>query len=58
MKKINKSGIIPLTLQNAPVPNAPDQVKESIYKAEDVSWKINFINVLIVKAVLQKNIMM
>lgn len=58
MRKINKSGIIPLTLQNATVPNAPDQVKASIYKAEDISWKINFVNVLIVKAVLQKNIMM
>lgn len=58
MRKINKSGIIPLTLQNAPVPNAPDQVKASIYKAEVISWKINFVNVLIVKAVLQKNIMM
>ena len=58
MRKINKSGIIPLTLQNATVPNAPDQVKASIYKAEDISWKINFVNVLIVKAVLQESIMM
>lgn len=36
MRKITKSNIIPLTLRNAPVPAGPDEVKESIYKADDV----------------------
>lgn len=36
MRKITKSNIIPLTLRNAPVPTGPDEVKESIYKADDV----------------------
>ena len=36
MRKITKSNIIPLTLRNAPAPADPDEVKESIYKADDV----------------------
>ncbi len=36
MRKITKSNVIPLTLRNAPVPTGPDEVKESIYKADDV----------------------
>lgn len=36
MRKISKSKLIPLTLRNASVPASPDEVKESIYKADDV----------------------
>lgn len=36
MRKINKSAEVPKTLQNAPVPTRSDEVKESVYKAEDV----------------------
>ena len=36
MRKITKSNVIPLTLRNGPVPTGPDEVKESIYKADDV----------------------
>ena len=36
MRKITKSNIIPLTLRNTPAPADPDEVKESIYKADDV----------------------
>ncbi len=36
MRKINKSANIPKTLQNAPTPNNPDEVKKDIYRAKDV----------------------
>lgn len=40
MRKIDKSPKIPQTLQNAPVPTKPDDVKASIYKAEDVRTQL------------------
>ena len=36
MRKIDKSPHIPVTLQNAPVPTCPNDVKPSVYKANDV----------------------
>lgn len=36
MRKIEKSPNVPKSLQDAPVPNSKDEVKESIFKAEDV----------------------
>lgn len=36
MRKIDKCTDVPETLRNAPVPNCADDVKSSIYKADDV----------------------
>ena len=36
MRKIEKSPNVPKSLQDTPVPNSKDEVKESIFKAEDV----------------------
>ena len=40
MRKITKSNAIPKTLQTAPVPTRPEEVKESIYKADDVRTQL------------------
>lgn len=36
MRKINKSVVVPKTLQNAPIPNSADEVDVKFYKADDV----------------------
>lgn len=36
MRKINKSVVVPKTLQNAPVPKNADEVDEKFYRADDV----------------------
>ena len=36
MRKIDKSPNIPVTLQNAPLPNNANEVIDTIYKADDV----------------------
>ena len=40
MRKIEKSSKIPQTLQNAPVPTKPNDVKDTIYKAIDVRTQL------------------
>ena len=40
MRKINKSSNVPATLANAPVPGSTAEVRESIYKADDVRCQL------------------
>jgi uncharacterized protein (TIGR02646 family) len=40
MRKIEKSSNIPATLVNAPVPTSAEEVRESIYKADDVRQQL------------------
>ena len=40
MRKINKSSNVPATLANAPVPGSTAEVRESIYKADDVRQQL------------------